>query len=126
MSSEPSEGPPLQPNDHMAAARDRLVFPAIFLVVVGVLNVFVALVLALCGVAYKAAKGARVDHTGKHGVHAHVPGGELHGDPDFKVERLLPNRLSLNGPGIAVGDVDGNGLDDLFIGGGRGSDSCDS
>lgn len=36
---------------------------------------------------------------------------------DFKRERLLPSRASWDGPGIAVGDVDSNGLDDLYIGG---------
>lgn len=36
---------------------------------------------------------------------------------DFDVERLLPHKLSQYGPGMAAGDVDGNGLDDLVIGG---------
>ncbi|MGZ8553373.1 MAG: VCBS repeat-containing protein [Chitinophagaceae bacterium] len=35
---------------------------------------------------------------------------------DFDIQRLLPHKLSEYGPGIATGDVDGNGLDDLFIG----------
>ena len=36
---------------------------------------------------------------------------------DFNVTTLLPHLLSKNGPGIAVGDADGNGLDDFFAGG---------
>jgi hypothetical protein len=36
---------------------------------------------------------------------------------DFNLERLLPHKLSQYGPGLAAGDVDGNGLDDIFIGG---------
>ncbi len=37
---------------------------------------------------------------------------------DFDKERLLPHKFSEYGPALAAGDVDGNGLDDLFIGGG--------
>jgi hypothetical protein len=36
---------------------------------------------------------------------------------DFNKERLLPHKLSQYGPGIAASDIDGNGLDDLVIGG---------
>ncbi len=36
---------------------------------------------------------------------------------DFKVQPLLPHMLSKNGPGIAVGDVNGDSLEDFFIGG---------
>lgn len=39
---------------------------------------------------------------------------------DFKRERLLPWRVSWDGPGVALGDVDGNGFDDLYIGGAAG------
>jgi hypothetical protein len=38
---------------------------------------------------------------------------------DFKVTPLLPRKYSQDGPGLAIGDVDGNGLDDVFIGAGR-------
>ncbi len=36
---------------------------------------------------------------------------------DFKEEILLPHQLSQNGPFIASSDVNGDGLEDLFIGG---------
>ena len=36
---------------------------------------------------------------------------------EFDFEPLLPHRFSLDGPYMAVGDVDDNGLEDLWIGG---------
>ncbi|MCF0072713.1 VCBS repeat-containing protein [Dyadobacter sp. CY261] len=36
---------------------------------------------------------------------------------DFNIQKLLPHKLSEYSPGLAVGDVDGNGTDDLVIGG---------
>jgi hypothetical protein len=36
---------------------------------------------------------------------------------DFKSQRLIPHKQSEYGPGIAVGDVDGDGLEDFYIGG---------
>ena len=36
---------------------------------------------------------------------------------DFTIQRLLPHKFSEYGPAMAVGDVDGNGLDDIVVGG---------
>jgi hypothetical protein len=40
---------------------------------------------------------------------------------DFKREIMLPHMLSTLGPKLAVGDVNGDGLEDVFIGGAKGS-----
>lgn len=42
---------------------------------------------------------------------------------DFQHQPLLPNKLSQLGPGIAWGDVNGDGLEDCFLGGATGGSS---
>ncbi len=36
---------------------------------------------------------------------------------DFNIQPLVPHLYSREGPGIAVGDINGDGLDDFFVGG---------
>jgi hypothetical protein len=36
---------------------------------------------------------------------------------DFNIQKLIPHKFSEYGPGLAVGDIDGNGLDDIISGG---------
>ncbi|MCB0631646.1 MAG: VCBS repeat-containing protein, partial [Lewinella sp.] len=43
---------------------------------------------------------------------------------DFKVETLLPHRMSRSGPALAVADVNGDGLEDFFTGGAKGQSAA--
>ncbi|HWJ27670.1 MAG TPA: FG-GAP-like repeat-containing protein, partial [Flavisolibacter sp.] len=40
---------------------------------------------------------------------------------DYNIQPTLPHKLSQYGPGIAVGDIDGNGLEDFYLGGSSGN-----
>jgi hypothetical protein len=39
---------------------------------------------------------------------------------DFNIQRTLPHKFTQYGPGVAAGDIDGNGLDDFYVGGAAG------
>src|SRR6218665_713301 len=57
------------------------------------------------------------DVTGKQGLnYLHKEGDFV----DFKIQQLLPHMLSKEGPGIATGDVNGDGKTDFYIGGAAG------
>ncbi|MBV6406042.1 MAG: VCBS repeat-containing protein [Flavobacteriales bacterium] len=54
---------------------------------------------------------------------ARIPDAATHRDPaydDFRLEVLLPHKMSELGPMLAVADVNDDGRDDLWMGGGRG------
>lgn len=40
---------------------------------------------------------------------------------DYNIQATIPHKLSQYGPGIAVGDIDGNGFDDFYVGGSSGN-----
>ena len=58
---------------------------------------------------FEAAEGI-FPHTIKHQENEH---------DDFKYQVLLPHRLSRMGPFISIADVNGDGMDDFFIGGAK-------
>ena len=40
---------------------------------------------------------------------------------DYTIQSTLPHKLSQYGPGLAVGDIDGNGTEDFYLGGSSGN-----
>ena len=57
--------------------------------------------------------------TGKNGLNYHHTENEF---VDFKIQPLLPHMHSKNGPGIATGDINGDGKEDFYIGAASGND----
>jgi hypothetical protein len=54
------------------------------------------------------------DITDSAGIHYHHEERDF---IDFNIQKLLPHKFTQYGPSMAVGDIDGNGLDDMIVGG---------
>ena len=73
------------------------------------------------GSARIASDTVFADVTRETGIDFYEPGN---GFVDFKQEGLLPWQLSQQGPKMCKGDIDGDGLEDIFIGAPRNGKPC--
>jgi hypothetical protein len=67
-----------------------------------------------------AAEGPRFTVTSAERIGIDFRHEENRPHPDLQREPLMPRTLSSEGPALAVGDATGNGLDDVYLGGGAG------
>ncbi|WP_153796659.1 VCBS repeat-containing protein [Foetidibacter luteolus] len=79
-------------------------------------------------VAYKDAAGGKVPSNASQGLFKNVAAAygikykpQERDFVDYNIQVTLPHKLSQYGPGIAVGDIDGNGLEDFYLGGSSGN-----
>src|SRR5205085_1725512 len=77
-------------------------------------NVKDAVVTPNATVIVKATGNLFTDITDSSGIHyVHTQKDFV----DFNIQKLLPHKFSEYGPGMATGDIDGDGLDDIVVGG---------
>jgi len=71
---------------------------------------------------YATEKNDKIEIVGQH-IFEKVDANYKHYDPyfnDYEQQVLLPHKLSQTGPALAKADVDNDGNEDIFLGGGKG------